>query len=136
MGSSQHSGTSSITILLQDDGVDGLQINHNGGWVPVKPIPNSLVVNIGDVMEIWRNGKYKSIKHKAVTSGTKERISLATFVCPQMEVDIEPLKQMLDTPEQGRLYKKVNYGEYLMNSLGRKLEGKEYIADNASKEEM
>lgn len=53
MDLSQHSDTSSITILLQDDGVDGLQINHNGGRVPAKPIPNSLVVNIGDVMEVY-----------------------------------------------------------------------------------
>lgn len=52
MGLSPHSDATSITILMQDDDVTGLQIRHDGGWVPVKPIPNSLVVNIGDVMEV------------------------------------------------------------------------------------
>lgn len=52
MGLSPHNDANSITVLMQDDEVTGLQIQHNGGWVPVKPIPNSLVVNIGDVMEV------------------------------------------------------------------------------------
>ncbi|KAK8302284.1 hypothetical protein V6Z12_D04G077000 [Gossypium hirsutum] len=49
---SPHSDGTSFTLLLQDDDVTGLQIKHNEAWVPVKPIPNSLVVNIGDATEV------------------------------------------------------------------------------------
>lgn len=52
LGVSPHSDASSLTLLLQDDEITGLQIKHKGIWVPVKPIPNALVVNIGDVMEV------------------------------------------------------------------------------------
>lgn len=52
LGVSPHSDSSSITLLLQDDDVIGLQIKHRGTWVPVKPLPNALVVNIGDVVEV------------------------------------------------------------------------------------
>ncbi|PIA60413.1 hypothetical protein AQUCO_00300129v1 [Aquilegia coerulea] len=54
LGVSPHSDASSLTILMQD--VAGLQIRHDGGWVSVNPIPNALVVNIGDALEVF---KYK-----------------------------------------------------------------------------
>lgn len=129
MGMSPHSDATTISILLQDN--NGLQIRHNGGWVPVKPVPNSLIVNVGDVLEIWSNGKYKSIEHRAMTNGTRARISCASFVTPQMEVEVEPLKQMLDDSQQHKLYKKVIYEDYIRQSLQRKQEGKA-IANYAS----
>ena len=53
LGLSPHSDASSITILLQDDYVTALQIRHDGGYVgPCKTRTNSLVVNIGDVVEV------------------------------------------------------------------------------------
>ncbi|CAK9185334.1 unnamed protein product [Ilex paraguariensis] len=75
LGISPHSDASTITILLQEDDLNGLQISHGGEWVPVEPISNALVVNVGDVSEIWSNGKYKSIEHTAVTNENKARIS-------------------------------------------------------------
>ena len=51
LGVSPHSDTSTLTVLLQDDDVMGLQIRHCGSWVPVKPIPDALVLNVGDVLE-------------------------------------------------------------------------------------
>ena len=55
LGVSPHSDGGSITLLLQDDETTGLQIKHKGGWLPVKPIPNALVVNVGDVIEVFIN---------------------------------------------------------------------------------
>lgn len=48
LGFSPHSDVSTITILFQDEDITGLDLRHNGQWVPVKPIPNALVVNVGD----------------------------------------------------------------------------------------
>ncbi|KAG1354729.1 putative protein DMR6-LIKE OXYGENASE 1 [Cocos nucifera] len=41
-----------ITILLQD-GVSGLQVFRNGKWVAVNPIPDTLVINIGDMVQVY-----------------------------------------------------------------------------------
>ncbi|KAF9674707.1 hypothetical protein SADUNF_Sadunf10G0154900 [Salix dunnii] len=79
LGVSPLSDTSTITLLLQDDDITGLQTRHREGWVPVKPIPNT----IG-----WSNGVYKSIEHRAVTNVTAARMSVATFVIPDDDVEL------------------------------------------------
>ncbi|KAK2657827.1 hypothetical protein Ddye_010879 [Dipteronia dyeriana] len=124
LGISPHSDTSTITILMQEHDKHGLQIKHNGGWVPVKPVPDALVVNVGDVIEILSNGKYKSIEHRAVTNESKARISYASFLVPRDDVEIEPLDHLVDTQSTKKMYKKVVYGEYLRSSMKRRLEGK------------
>ncbi|XP_052299045.1 protein SRG1-like isoform X2 [Citrus sinensis] len=75
LGISPHSDTSTITILMQEEDIKGLQIKHNGFWVPVKPVTDALVVNVGDVIEILSNGKFKSIEHRAVTDKNRTRVS-------------------------------------------------------------
>lgn len=52
LGVSPHSDASSITLLLQDDDLVALQIKHKGMSIFVKPIPNALVVNVGDCLEV------------------------------------------------------------------------------------
>ncbi|KAM7468060.1 hypothetical protein LguiB_015622 [Lonicera macranthoides] len=121
MGLSPHSDTSTITILLQEDNINGLQIWHDGEWVPVKPIPNALVYNIGD---IWSNGKYKSIEHQAITNENKSRLFFASFLIPVDYVEIEPFAHIVDSHGSKRMYKKVKYGDYLRQSTNRKMEGK------------
>ncbi|XP_062022637.1 protein SRG1-like [Rosa rugosa] len=124
LGLSPHSDTSTITILMQEDDVTGLHIRKEGKWVPVEPIPNAFVVNVGDMIEIWSNGKYKSIEHRAVTSKSKARLSYATFIIPRNDVEVGPFNHLVDQPS--RKYKKVIYGEYLRSSLKGKLEGKSH----------
>lgn len=46
-----HKDPNAITLLLQD-GVSGLQVQRNGRWVAVNPVPNALVVNIGDQLQV------------------------------------------------------------------------------------
>lgn len=50
-GTSKHSDSTFITILLQDQ-IGGLQILHGGEWVDVEPIAGGLVVNIGDLLQV------------------------------------------------------------------------------------
>ncbi|KAJ0088850.1 hypothetical protein Patl1_31836 [Pistacia atlantica] len=105
LGLSPHSDASTITILMQEDDTEGLQIKHNDEWVPVKPVQDALVVNVGDVIEIWSNGKYKSIEHRAVTNQKKARISYASFIVTHDDVEIEPLDHQVGS--QKVMYQKV-----------------------------
>ncbi|KAF5205779.1 2-oxoglutarate (2OG) and Fe(II)-dependent oxygenase superfamily protein, partial [Thalictrum thalictroides] len=51
LGISPHSDATGLTLLIQVNEVQGLQVKKNGKWVPIKPIPGAFVVNIGDVLE-------------------------------------------------------------------------------------
>ncbi|TYH12385.1 hypothetical protein E1A91_A06G056400v1 [Gossypium mustelinum] len=51
IGLNSHSDAVGLTILLQINDMEGLQIRKNGIWVPIKPLPNAFVINIGDIME-------------------------------------------------------------------------------------
>ena len=66
LGISPHSDASSLTVLLQDNEITGLQIRHKGGWVPVNPIPNALVVNIGDAIEVFDDANQAHVEMNIV----------------------------------------------------------------------
>ncbi|KAJ0044941.1 hypothetical protein Pint_06347 [Pistacia integerrima] len=117
LGVSAHSDASALTLLLQDDEFTALQIRHKGTWVPVKPIPNALVVNIGDVAEAWSNGVYKSIEHRAVTNVNKARMSIATFMMPNEELEIGPLESMMDDKHRPKLYRKIKSTGFVRSGI-------------------
>lgn len=52
IGLTPHSDATGITILLQVNDVDGLQVKKDGVWIPVNFLPDALVVNIGDILEV------------------------------------------------------------------------------------
>ncbi|KAK9103329.1 hypothetical protein Sjap_020583 [Stephania japonica] len=52
LGISPHSDATGLTILLQFNQVEGLQIKHNGTCVPVKILPSALLVNIESVRDL------------------------------------------------------------------------------------
>ncbi|KAF5339985.1 hypothetical protein D9611_012413 [Ephemerocybe angulata] len=65
---SAHTDFDTFTILFQDD-VGGLEIedpNMPGSYLPVKPVPNSVVVNAGDFLAMWSNDTLKSTSHRVV----------------------------------------------------------------------
>ncbi|KAF7845466.1 protein SRG1-like [Senna tora] len=126
LGLSPHSDTSTVTILMQDEDVCGLEIRHKGKWVPVTPLSDALVVNIGDVIEIRSNGKYKSVEHRAMTNKKKERCSYASFIVPVDDVVVEPLEQMVNA-ERHKMYREVRYGDYMRQAFKQKMEGKAHI---------
>ncbi|KAL6991343.1 hypothetical protein U1Q18_009458 [Sarracenia purpurea var. burkii] len=59
IGLSPHSDGSGITIVLQLNEIEGLQIKKDGHWVPVTPLPDAFIVNIGDVLEVSGFRDYK-----------------------------------------------------------------------------
>ncbi|XWS74939.1 hypothetical protein CRYUN_Cryun01aG0041500 [Craigia yunnanensis] len=124
LGVSPHSDGSALTLLLQDDEITSLQIKHKEEWIPVKPIPNSLVVNVGDATEILSSGMYKSIEHRAITNEKKARISIAAFAFPDEELEIGLVDSMVDDYHRPRMYQKVKYVDYMRQVLARKREGK------------
>ncbi|CAM8993211.1 unnamed protein product [Rhodiola kirilowii] len=127
LGLSPHSDGSALTVLQQGKGSSvGLQILKDNNWVPVHPIPNSLVINIGDTIEVLTNGKYKSVEHRAVTHKERERLSIVTFYAPSYEVEIGPLQELVNENNPCK-YRTFNHGDYSKHYVSSKLQGKKTL---------
>jgi isopenicillin N synthase-like dioxygenase len=53
IGLNTHSDGGGLTILHQINDIEGLQIKKEGQWIPVPPLPNAFIVNIGDILEVY-----------------------------------------------------------------------------------
>ncbi|PKU81505.1 Protein SRG1 [Dendrobium catenatum] len=121
LGLSPHSDGIALTVLLQANDVHALQIKKNDKWLLVKPKPSALIINIGDMMEIMTNGKYKSIEHRAIIN-IEERLSIATFHLPSIDVLLRPFPGLVNS--NGELYKTISAKEYTREYFAGKLNGK------------
>ncbi|KAL8515607.1 hypothetical protein ACS0TY_014340 [Phlomoides rotata] len=126
-GLSPHSDGSALTVLQQGRGSSvGLQILKDDDWVSVHPIPNALVINVGDTIEVLTNGRYKSVEHRAVTHKERDRLSLVTFYAPSYDVELGPLPELVDV-ENPCKFRRYNHGEYSKHYVTNKLDGKKTL---------
>ncbi|KAL4575259.1 hypothetical protein LXL04_022101 [Taraxacum kok-saghyz] len=109
LGLPPHSDYGLLTLLLQDQ-VEGLQIQHNGRWVTVKPIANSFVVNIGDQFEILSNGRYKSVVHRVAVNSMRSRLSVASL--HSARENVTPLPELIDELNP-KCYRDTNYADFI-----------------------
>ncbi|KAE7996312.1 hypothetical protein FH972_001044 [Carpinus fangiana] len=126
IGLNPHSDAAGLTILLQLNEIEGLQIRKDGMWIPVIPLPNAFVFNIGDMLEIMSNGIYRSIEHRATVNSVKERLSVATFYSPRWEGDMGPEPSLI-TPESPALFKRIGVADYFTGYFSCELDGKSYL---------
>ena len=103
-----HSHAGALTVLLQDD-VGGLQLETDAGWVDVTPIDGALVVNCGDMVQIWSNDRYRAAVHRVRPMTGKSRYSIPFFFNPAYATNVAPLP----TGDARRpKYHTVNWGEF------------------------
>ncbi|GMN43402.1 hypothetical protein TIFTF001_012605 [Ficus carica] len=126
IGLNPHSDASGLTILLQVNETEGLQIRKDGMWASVKPLPNALVVNIGDILEILTNGIYPSIEHRATVNIAKERLSVATFHNPKLDAQLGPAPSLM-TPQTPPMFRSITVSDYYKGYFSRELRSKSYI---------
>ena len=75
------------------DKLGGLEIQKTDGtWISARPIPGTIVVNIGDLLRFWSGGRYRATPHRvraeAAAAARTARNSIAVFVHPNNETDI------------------------------------------------
>ncbi|GKV51252.1 hypothetical protein SLEP1_g57920 [Rubroshorea leprosula] len=126
IGLSPHSDGSALTILLQVNEVDGLQVKKDGKWVPVKPHQNAFIVNVGDSLEIVTNGAYRSVEHRVTVNSVMERLTIDTFYNSKYDGEIGPARS-LTSQEKPALFKRITNEEYRRVKLGSKLNGKSHL---------
>ncbi|CAL5417850.1 unnamed protein product [Camellia sinensis] len=123
IGMPPHSDHGLLTLLIQNQ-LGGLQVLHNGKWVPINPLPNSILVNTGDHMEILTNGKYKSVVHRAMVNNKANRISIATSHGPPLDKVVSPAQELVDTDFHPIAYHGITYRGYLELQQSNELNGK------------
>jgi len=105
-----HSDSGALTLLLQDD-VGGLQVEHGGEWIDVEPIPGALVVNTGDMMQVWSNDRYQAALHRVAARTNAARYSLPYFFNPSYATDYSPLPGSIRDGDHAH-YRPINWGDF------------------------
>ncbi|KAL3739745.1 hypothetical protein ACJRO7_021076 [Eucalyptus globulus] len=114
-GLTPHSDSTGLTILLQVNEMEGLQVRKEGKWVSVKPLPNVFVVNVGDILE-----------HRVMVNSMKERLSIAAFHSPKLEGECGPTPSLI-TLEKLALFRRIGMADYLRGLFSHELQGKSYL---------
>ncbi|KAF8732954.1 hypothetical protein HU200_015305 [Digitaria exilis] len=126
VGLSPHTDKMALTLLLQANDVQGLQIRKDGKWVAINALDGAFIVNIGDTLEILSNGRYKSIEHRAMVNPTRERISVALFHAVCWDGTVGPLPELVKNDGEAR-YGSMSYREFVKRYVAAKLSGRDHV---------
>jgi isopenicillin N synthase-like dioxygenase len=92
LGVHHHTDAGALTLLYQD-GVSGLQAQFEDRFILVEPVPDVFTVNLGDMLQVWSNDRYKSPLHRVIVHSDKLRHSAPFFLNPRYDAVCEPLGQ-------------------------------------------
>lgn len=122
-----HTDAGGIILLFQDDKVCGLQLLKDGEWVDVPPMRHSIVVNLGDQIEVISSGRYKSVMHRVVAQTDGNRMSIASFYNPGNDAVIYPAPALLkESEDENKVsYPKFMFDDYMKLYVGQKFQAKE-----------
>lgn len=112
-----HTDFSTITILLQQPGTEGLQVWYppTEDWIPVPVVEGGFVINIGDLMQKYSAGYYRSARHRVITFSEKDkhRYSIAFFLDGNLRFKTKALDGTGEETEVGEYVRSC-----LMGTLG------------------
>ncbi|KAK9843645.1 hypothetical protein WJX81_000832 [Elliptochloris bilobata] len=113
-GAGAHSDYGMLTLLRTDD-APGLQVRPEpgGSWHPVAPRPGAFIVNLGDMLERWTNGLFRSTLHRVCTAGDRDRYSIAFFFDPAFSARVECLPTCCSDTRPAK-FPPTTSGEYLL----------------------
>ncbi|KAG2186304.1 hypothetical protein INT43_002742 [Umbelopsis isabellina] len=116
-----HSDYGSITLLFQH-GIPGLEVQASRtNWISAPCIPGAILVNVGDQMEFWTGGRFKSTKHRVVflpEHAQHDRYSIAYFCHANDQVPLDVIPSMvLENNDINQGQKVKTAGEHLQERL-------------------
>ena len=117
LGAGEHTDYGSITLLFQQE-VGGLEVRDRAGrWRFAPPLADAIVINTGDLMERWTNGRFRSTVHRVrPIVGDRDRYSIALFVDPDSAVQVECIPSCTG-PGMPSRYPPITAGEHLRQKI-------------------
>jgi len=122
LGAGPHTDYGVLTILGQDN--PGLQVmNRSGDWIAVPPIPNTFVINLGDMMPRWTNGLYLSTPHRVINvpgsnQKSPDRYSIPFFFEPDFDAMVECIPEYC-SPENPPKFPPKKFGQHLTDLFNK-----------------
>lgn len=99
IGSTPHTDKGIITLLLNDSN-GGLQVqDEDGNWMDAPPRADALIVNVGQLMTRWTNGRYRSAVHRVINDTGRERYSIPQFHHPDYRTVVDPCELPIEGEE-------------------------------------
>lgn len=109
-GIGAHTDYECFTLLLPT--APGLEVmNGQGEWIDVPYRDDALVINIGDMLEIWTNGEFIATSHR-VRKVKQERYSFPLFFACNYATSVAPLPQLVERDGASR-YAPLKAGDHL-----------------------
>jgi isopenicillin N synthase-like dioxygenase len=117
LGAGAHTDHGSITLLFQDD-VGGLELlGSDGAWHSAPPVAGAAVINTGDLMERWTNGRFRSTVHRVrPPAGPRDRYAIALFVDPDSSVEVECFDSCVSAARPPS-YPRITAGEHIRQKI-------------------
>ena len=117
LGAGAHTDYGMLTLLFQN-GVGGLEIRDSDGrWQAAEPEADTILINTGDLMERWTNGRFRSTPHRVKSKvGHNARFSIAMFVDPDSATPIQVLDSCLDH-RKSEASPLITAGEYIKKRI-------------------
>lgn len=123
----EHHDYGALTILRQDAAPGGLQIkDHDGEWKEAGVVPQSFVINVGDLMARWTNNRWQSTLHRVSNpdrslTGSTARLSMVAFTGPNEQADVEclPSCTSADNPPK---FEPVKAGDYIRAKIAASMD--------------
>ncbi|KAH7068625.1 hypothetical protein FB567DRAFT_634333 [Paraphoma chrysanthemicola] len=113
-----HTDYGCITLLHTDSTPSALQVRlKNGSWLTASPLRGAFVVNIGDMIERWTNGLWKSTLHRVIHRSEGYRVSVPFFFEPNFDALVKPLGRCVERTGGKGVSEGGTYGEHLLTKV-------------------
>ncbi|MEN9775269.1 MAG: hypothetical protein RL322_2339 [Pseudomonadota bacterium] len=116
-----HTDYGAMTLLAATDAQGGLEAQMpDGRWAPVQPQAGEFVVNLGDMMHHWTNGRWASTMHRVVNppvgAPRSRRLSIGMFVHPNYDQSIACVPSCVD-PGSSAAFEPITAGEHIRRKI-------------------
>ena len=114
-------GDINLITLLMGASAEGLEVKRRDGkWIPITAVKDCLVVNVGDMLQRYTNGRLKSTMHRVVNPSQEKmktsRFSVPFFMHANPDMDLSCLSTCVseDNPKK---YEDITAEGFLMQRL-------------------